>query len=380
MRYVPISCIKEGMVIAKNLYNNNNKLLIRKGSHIKDSYILRMKNIGYQGVYIEDDISSELEIKDLVSDELRRKTVYTVKDVFESLEVSKKSAPLGTPNKSGEIDVTSKPISADVSSGIESTKKLVDDLLYDVISNKEAVINMIDIKFFDEYTFYHCVNVAILSMAIGVEMNLPTKKLHELGLAAVLHDIGKIHIEKGILLKQGKLTDDEYEQVKQHSELGYKHLKNTYEIPMASYVGVLQHHERYDGTGYPFQKAKDEISLYGRIICIADVYDAITSNRPYRKAMLPSEAMEYIMANSGSMFDSEIVEIFIKKIAAYPVGMSVKLSNNMEALVVNNNVGAPLRPIVKVHIENNQNEDYFKILDLSDMTKYKNITIVDIVQ
>jgi HD-GYP domain-containing protein (c-di-GMP phosphodiesterase class II) len=217
-------------------------------------------------------------------------------------------------------------------------------------------------------------------MAIGVEMNLPTKKLHELGLAAVLHDIGKIHIEKGILLKQGKLTDDEYEQVKQHSELGYKHLKNTYEIPMASYVGVLQHHERYDGTGYPFQKAKDEISLYGRIICIADVYDAITSNRPYRKAMLPSEAMEYIMANSGSMFDSEIVEIFIKKIAAYPVGMSVKLSNNMEALVVNNNVGAPLRPIVKVHIENNQNEDYFKILDLSDMTKYKNITIVDIVQ
>ncbi|PKM52268.1 MAG: HD-GYP domain-containing protein [Firmicutes bacterium HGW-Firmicutes-7] len=362
MRYVPISCLREGMIVAKSLYNTNNKLLVRRGFPIKQLYLERIKSLGYQGVYIEDDLSEGLEIKDIISNELRRTAIYTIKDVFTAMNMSKNST------------------SKSVSHKLNNTKKLIENIVYDIINNENTIVNMVDIKLFDEYTFFHSVNVAILSIVLGQGLKLSSKELYDLGIAAVLHDIGKVYIDKEILLKNGELTEEEYETVQKHSEFGYRHLKNSYEIPIASYVGVLQHHEKYDGTGYPQKKKKEEISLFGRIICIADVYDAITSNRPYRKAMLPSEAMEYIMANSGSMFDENIVKVFINKIAAYPIGTMVKLSNGVEALVIENNNVTPLRPVVKIYKDEKGNEMISSnIINLGDMSSSKNITIVDLV-
>lgn len=362
MRYVPLSCIREGMIIAKSLYNLDNKLLIKKGYPIKKTYLLHIRNIGYQGIYIEDNLSEGVEIKDIISEELRRRTIYAVKDVFNAMD------SVGANPKS-------------VTSSLDTTKAFIDSIVFDIMNNKNAIVNMIDIKVFDEYTFYHSVNVAILSIIVGKALKLKDKELYELGIAAVLHDIGKVYIDKDILLKKGQLTDEEFEIIKTHSENGYKHLKNSYEIPTASYIGVLQHHEKYDGTGYPMRKKEDDISLYGRIICIADVYDAITSNRPYREAMLPSEAMEYIMANSGTMFDSRIVKVFVDHVAAYPIGTSVKLSNSREALVIDNNLGAPLRPILKVYTDEYGNflENEY-VLDLGNMNITKSITIVELVK
>lgn len=363
MRYVPLSCLREGMIVAKNLYNLNNKLLIKKGYPIKGTYVERIKILGYQGIYIEDNISEGIKIKDIVSSELRRTTVYAVKDVFDAMNVSRKAT------------------TESISEKFDATKHYIDSIVYDIMNNKNAVVNMVDIKVFDEYTFFHSVNVAILSIVIGQGLKLSEKELYDLGLAAVLHDIGKVFIDKDVLLKKGKLTEVEFDIIKTHSETGYKHLKNSYEIPIASYIGVLQHHERYDGTGYPMKRKQEDISLFGRIICLADVYDAITSNRPYREAMLPSEAMEYIMANSGTMFDSNIVKVFIERIAAYPIGTSIKLSNGLEALVIDNNKGAPLRPKLKVYLDCDGNEllePY--VLDLNDMTTAKNITIVGLIK
>lgn len=332
-----------------------------KGFPIKGAYLERIHKLGYQGVYVEDNLSEGLEIKDIVSNELRRTTVYAVKDVFDAMH----------------LDATSKSVAAK----LDATKQFIDHIVFDIMNNKNAIVNMVDIKVFDEYTFFHSVNVAILSIVIGQGLKLSEKELYALGLAAVLHDIGKVYIDKELLLKKGKLTDAEFEIIKTHSETGYKHLKNSYEIPIASYIGVLQHHERYDGTGYPMRKKQEEISLFGRIICLADVYDAITSNRPYRDAMLPSEAMEYIMANSGTMFDSKVVKVFVERIAAYPIGTSVTLSNGVEALVIDNNYGAPLRPVLKVYKDNEGNElvePY--LLDLKDMSISKSITIIGIIK
>ena len=363
MRYVPVSCLKEGMIVAKSIYNTEDQLLAKLGTVLKHTYIERIHQLGYQGVYIEDDLSDGIIIKDIVGEELRRKSVHSIKSVFESIEYNR--------------DIQKNKITQ----GLENAKKIIDNILYDILDTKDAIINMIDIKAFDEYTFYHSVNVAILAMVVGAELKLTEKELFNLGLAAILHDIGKVYISKDILLKNDRLLPEEFAEIKTHSEKGYKHLKSTYEIPTSAYIGVLQHHERYDGRGYPLSKSRDGISLFGRIICVADVYDAITSNRPYRSAMLPSEAMEYIMANSGSMFDGKIVQVFINKVAAYPVGMSVHLSNGCKALVIDNNYGAPLRPVVKVY-ENARGEELVEpyILDLSDMITTKNITIVEIVK
>lgn len=161
-------------------------------------------------------------------------------------------------------------------------------------------------------------------------------------------DIGKVFVSQEILNKPDKLTEEEYEHMKSHSLMGYEYLKKRLDIPVVSYIGALQHHERYDGTGYPHGVEGTKISLFGKIIAVADVYDALVSDRPYRKPLLPSEAMEYIMGGSGTMFDTQIVNVFIQRVSPYPVGTSVLLSDGYVGIVVENYSDCCLRPKIKV--------------------------------
>jgi len=220
---------------------------------------------------------------------------------------------------------------------------------------------LIDLKVFDDYTFYHSLNVAVLSLVLGVALKYNKEELYKLGLAALLHDIGKVFIPKDILNKKGKLTDEEFEIIKTHSDKGFEYLKNTYNVPITTYMGVRLHHEKYNGGGYPLGKKGEEIYVYARIIAIADVYDALTSDRVYRKAMTPSEAMEYIMGNSGIMFDPNLVELFIRKVAPYPVGTSVQLSDGRVGIVVENYENFCLRPKIKIIKEKDKNIEPYLI-------------------
>lgn len=333
MRYIPITAMDVGMIIGKSLYDQNGKLLLSQGSKIHQGYIDRINKLGYQGVYIDDELSNDIEVKDVINDEIRMKMVQTVKDVCIHANLDNGDS------KSERQYIQAK---------MESTKLLIANIVEQLLENKDAIVNLIDLKFFDDYTFFHSVNVAVLSVVVGVGMGLDKESLYNLGLGAVLHDIGKIFIDVDILNKQGKLTTDEYEIIKKHSEYGYKFLKESYEIPTASYVAVLHHHEKFNGGGYPTGISKEKISLLGRIICVADVYDALTSNRSYRKALLPSEAMEYIMANGGLMFDVNVAKVFAKKVAPFPVGTYVQLSNGYTGIVSENFEDACMRPTVKL--------------------------------
>jgi HD-GYP domain-containing protein (c-di-GMP phosphodiesterase class II) len=167
-------------------------------------------------------------------------------------------------------------------------------------------------------------------------------------MASLLHDIGKMFIPQEILNKKGKLTDEEYEIVKTHSFKGYQILKENAEFSYYSSIGVLHHHEKYNGTGYPFELKGNKISILGRIIAIADVYDALISDRPYRKSLFPSEALEYIMGGGGTFFDTEIVRFFTKIVAPYPIGTGVLLSNNSTGIVIKNYRDCCMRPVVKI--------------------------------
>ncbi|PAB59985.1 HD-GYP domain-containing protein [Anaeromicrobium sediminis] len=356
MRFVPTFCLREGMIVGKKLYGNNGQILISENTEIRQSYIDKIKLLGFSGIYVEDNISKDIHIKNVIDEDLRIKTVKGIKEMF--IE-SEKGNKISTPR-------------------INEARLMVENIIENILENKNLMVNMIDLKTFDDYTFYHSVNVAVLSIVIGVALNLNKNELYKLGLGALMHDIGKVFIEKEILNKKEKLTDDEYVAIKEHSELGYKYLKENFDIPITSYVGTLQHHERFDGSGYPNGKSGKDISLFGRIISITDVYDALTSDRPYRKGLLPSEAMEYIMASGGSLFDPDLVKIFVKKIAAYPIGTCVKLSNNITAIVVDNFEYFVMRPKIKVLTDENGHmvEPYY--IDLKNDKNYMNVTIVDI--
>ena len=358
MRFVPTFCLREGMIVGQNLYNQNGSIIITKNTAVEQLYIDRIKKFGYSGIYIEDDISKDIRIKNVIDENLRMKAVQNVKKTFiESYNRDR------IPDKC-----------------ISESKVLIENIVEDILNNKNLMVNVIDLKVYDDYTFYHSTNVATLSIVIGAAMDLKKKELYELGLGSLFHDIGKVFIQKEILNKKGKLTDEEYMKIKKHSSLGYKYLKSNSKIPIRSYEAALQHHERFDGNGYPNQITGEKIDLFGRIVAIADVYDALTSDRPYRKALLPSEAIEYIMANGGSMFDTEIIKVFVKKIAPYPVGMCVRLSNGMKGIVCKNYDDAIIRPRIRV-FENENNEKIKPfIADLRNDKKYFSVTIVGIIE
>lgn len=163
---------------------------------------------------------------------------------------------------------------------------------------------------YDHYTYVHSQNVASYSVLLGQRFDLSDKELNDLGTGAILHDIGKIFTDKQILLKKDKLSENEFIKISKHAEMGYIFLKNNYLLPDPIFDVVLQHHERFNGSGYPNNLSNSKISLYSKIVSVCDVYDALVSERPYKKSTSSSEAIGSIKNNSGTLFDPFIVENF----------------------------------------------------------------------
>lgn len=356
MRFIPVESLKEGMCLGKSLLGRNCELLLKEGTTLVDSYIQKIRQLGYSGVYIEDDLSGDIQVSDVIDENLRFETIRSVKDVFSGIEQSKAS-PLK------------------VNGGLD---KLVGDIVDNILDHTDTLVNIIDLKLFDDYTFYHSVNVCILSIVMGTALKLDKPQLCNLGMSAILHDMGKTFIPKEILNKNGRLTEEEFALVKDHSLKGYNYIKDNTDVPAPVYVGILHHHEKYCGDGYPTGISGNKINLFGRIVSITDVYDAITSDRPYRRALPSHEAVEFIMGNGGIAFDPELVKVFSQKIAPYPTGSCVQLSNGCTGLVVQNYPDCCTRPKIKVISQHGQEVSPFYI-DLKNDTGHIGTVIQGIV-
>ena len=355
MRFIPSFCLKPGMIVGKDLYGFGNELMLAKGTALSPIEINRIRFLKYQGVYVADKDSEDLEPDTAISIHLRSKAVKTLKTLFKQIEYDR--------------DYFSKK---DILNG---AMHITNEIVQEITSNRNVSVNMTDLKEFDDYTYYHSVNVSVISVILGYGIGLNKRELYQLGLGTLLHDIGKVFVPKEILSKPGALTADEFEQVKAHSLKGSEYLKEQWDIPVESNITVLTHHEKFDGSGYPNQLSGDKIPEFGRIAAVADVYDALTSDRPYRRRLLPSEGMEYVMGGSGSLFDPEVVSSFAKRIVPYPVGTTVQLSNGLQAVVVENHPGCSIRPRVQI-ICDSEIPIYY---DLYNDMQYLNITITKIV-
>lgn len=331
MKFVNCDSIKENMVLARDLHlfdqETNKVLLLRKGAKLTAPYIKRLKEIGIAGAYIKDGIADEIEIHTVMHDEEKIKAILEVKSVFDA-------------SLSNTTDITSEDVG--------KLEEVANGLVNNIVNEDFVRISVGDLKSYDDYTYHHSLSVAVLSIAIGQELGMSIAELNKLGLCALLHDIGKTGISKEIMNKPEQLSIKEYAEVKKHAVLGGEYLRQKNLIDEEIYDGVITHHEHFDGTGYPFGLKGKKIPLFGRIIAIADVYDALTSNRPQRGPWQPTEAFEYIMGNSGRHFDPDIVQVFMRKIEPYPVGSCVRLSNGEIGIVIDTFDELPLRPIVKV--------------------------------
>lgn len=231
---------------------------------------------------------------------------------------------------------------------VKQTREVSQTLVEEVLQSPDAIMNLMDIKSFDDYTFTHNINVATISLMIGQALLLPRADLEDLGTGGLLHDVGKLKVALSILNKDGKLTDQEFAEMRSHPEYGYAILAKSKGVSERARLVALQHHEKFQGGGYPNRLKGTEISLFGRICAVADVYDALTTDRPYRVAMSPYEAMKILTAGMDSHFDPKVLEAFIRKFSLYPAGSLVTLNDGSVALVLKNNPTSVIRPCIKI--------------------------------
>ena len=341
MRLVPTNCIKEGSFLAQDLTGRDGRILLKKGVLLNRGLIRRIEENGIYTIYINDEYSSN-EIEDILKPQLRNVAIKTIKDTFEHF--AQYSSLLKENGKTLKAKQTVQKRDQYIQSLNSISKDIVEEILY----NKNVMINLVDIKSLDNYTYQHSVNVAVLSLVLGIELRLNKNELYDLCIGAILHDLGKTFIPKEIILKNSQLTKEEFEIIKTHTTKGYEYLSQDYSLPVAAKLIALQHHERIDGSGYPKGYGGNDINKLAKIIAITDVYDAMTSDTSYRKALPPHEAIEFIMGSGGRHFDFVMTQTFVRKIIPYPVGSLVKLSNKDVAVVEEVHHNYPLRPKVRI--------------------------------
>lgn len=232
----------------------------------------------------------------------------------------------------------------DIEKANQSVSKLVDS----VLRNKDALLSLDLIRNSDRYTFEHSVSVSVLLIAFGKEMGFNYDAIHKLGVGGLLHDIGKTKIPDEILNKPGKLTENEFKIIQKHAEYGGCILADYNGIHDDSIMVSCQHHERVDGTGYPNKLKGEHISQYGQMAAIADVYDAIVSDRCYHRGEPPTSVLKKILEWSHQHFNKELVQKFIHTVGIYPVGTLVRLENGHIAVILEQGDNGLLHPIVKV--------------------------------
>ena len=352
MLYIPVDYLKPGMVLSKNLYFEIGVLpLLTSGQTLTAAHIKKIRQKAIPGLYVESDGSRDIVIDDCISEETRNKALIGIKNLFDDYSESHSRTV----------------------ANLTEVASLAGELVDGVFRSDNILINLIDLKSHDDYTYKHSLRVALLSISIGMKLQLTSDQLNEIALSALLHDVGKTMISSEILNKPAKLTRSEFDIMKTHPAVGADTLRKRHAFSGGILMGVESHHERFDGTGYPKGLHGDKIPLYGKILAVADVYDALTSNRPYRRANFPSEAIEYMMACADTHFDMEVLSAFLKIVSVYPSGTIVDLSNGQTAVVVENHIENILRPTVRLL---NAPEDITRDIDLLNDSRYMNVTIV----
>jgi len=306
------------------------------GEHLKDLvYLLSGVEENNESNYLY--VKKQLEYRGIESIQVGKLEFFKDEDIYIDSEDQKKYSKEVYFKSIGLVKEVVESINNQKALNIRKAKRLMQNVVNAIMQDDSTLLGLANIKNYDDYTFNHSVNVAIYAIALGQRIGVPKKRLSHLGMAGLFHDMGKTRIPKEILNKTGKLTPEEWAMMRSHPVIGTElimRMKEWGELSTRMIQGTFEHHLRYDLTGYPRLTRKIKITLFGRIIAIADFYDALVRPRVYNRFPYVSEKILGIMLErSGKDFDPAIVKVFINMIGIYPLGTLVLLNTNEMGLV-----------------------------------------------
>lgn len=345
MRKIPLNYANEGMLLGRSIIDSEGNILLRAGVELDEYYINRLFELGIHYIYIRDAaLEEDEEPEDVISEETRITTVKLVKKTFSHLQQDRKINTV-------------------------ALRKIVNNILDEILDNSDVLLSISDISTLDNVIFYHSVSVCTLSIMTGITMGYDETKLRELGIGALLHDIGKSKIDPELVKRVGDLSEEEYAQLSMHPELGYHIIKGYVDLSLLSAHVAFQHHERWDGKGYPRQLAGNNIHEYARIVAAANTYDNLMTDRPNRPPYQVNQAINLIKRMSGIYFDPRVVVSMISNIASYPLGCFIKLNTGEIGIVSHINAENPQRPVIRIIIDRSLHRvQHPHEIDLSQMT------------
>lgn len=339
-RFISTRALKQDMVIDQAIIDRSGRVLIARKTVLDGFLIEALQKMNVTGIYIregEEDPETENNIE--ISPEVQM--------TIEKLTVADRSKVKLSESVKKRVSEGIKFLYNDTSAPdfVDTAANVTTSLVSSIMENEAVALNIDALKFSDEYTFQHSVDVATIAMLIAKNSGMQETEIQKIGMSGLLHDMGKSKIPNEILNKAGKLTEEEFAIMKNHSLFGYQILKEKGDIPQEVLMGVLQHHEKLNGKGYPMGVAAEKIYPYAKILAIADIYDALVTERPYKKAFSQQDAIEMIMAMTDEL-DITYMRNFLGIVILYPVNSIVTLSNGEKAKVLENNPQYPLRPKV----------------------------------
>ena len=329
MQFVSLQNIKEGMCVAEDVRDTQGRTLIARGQRIGLHHITRLRKFRVEALFIDPN-NGEGTVAPTKS-ELRDRCIETLKTSFSDLTK----------------ELENKRIALDTRAIEDVTDRLVEALL----QSKKPLVTLIDINAGPDKLMQHSVNTAVLAIVLAIDLHVPAPMLRDLAVAMLFHDAGMMFLPDALLAKTGALTAQEVQTLRQHVHLGSAHLLQSGSISNVAANIILNHHETLEGSGYPKGTCGDKLSLLMRIAHVAEVYDTLTTGRPWMPPVLPDVAISYFISHAGRLFAREVVIALCQRIALYPNGTAVQLNSGECGLVAGTLPKAPTRPAVLLHYD-----------------------------
>lgn len=326
MRRISARYAHSGMVLGQPVYDARGKMLFETGTKLEEDHVKTLNIYGVGEVLLDDPRVADIDVRPMIAPELEAQATHALRQLEQETRANREIPPM-------LLEEMKRPIFA-------MSKSFFPDVIGE--PNAAGCLSL------PEYHYIQPTKVAAMTMVIGKTLGYSMMKLAPLGLASQLKNIGYVLLPDGILDKPGSLTTEEFSEVRKHPEYSAKLLKDTGRVGDEVIEAVLQHHERWDGSGYPAGLKGKDISMFARLIAIADSYYALVSRRPHRREMLPHEAIEFIMAFAGDLFDPDLSQIFARQVPIYPSGVTVKLNTKEVGIVSSANLGHVGRPKIRI--------------------------------